>query len=82
MEKDVKHEQEIAVTLLRSLAGKIAKESWKTHNPAGTGSIVQVGSYFFISDVIRNPCQGRDLITVRLFEPGQRRTKLTNQNVN
>lgn len=41
MEKAFKHELEIAVTLLPSLAGKIAKESWKTRNPAVTRSIVQ-----------------------------------------
>ena len=42
VEKAFKHELEIAVTLLPSLAGKIAKESWKTRNPAVTRSIVQV----------------------------------------
>ena len=48
MERAFKHELEIAVTLLRSLAGKIAKESWKTRKIAVTRSIVQVSSQFFI----------------------------------
>lgn len=41
MEKAFKHELEIAVTLLRSLVERIAKETWKTRNPAVTRSIVQ-----------------------------------------
>ena len=47
MEKAFKHELEIAVTLLRSLVERIAKETWKTRNPAVTRSIVQVSLQFF-----------------------------------
>ena len=44
VERAFKHELEIAVTPLRSLVEKIAKESWKTHKIAVTQSIVQVSS--------------------------------------
>ena len=46
MEKAFKHELEIVATPFRSLVEKIAKESWKTHNPAATRNIVQVSLQF------------------------------------
>ena len=60
VEKAVKHELEIVATPFRSLVEKIAKESWKTHNPAATRNIVQVSLQFCIYYLVLHETRVKD----------------------